>query len=322
MSKSVSIVMPALATPELLEESLPPLLAELERRGLDDEVWIVDDSGEDALRPLFAARFPLLRFLARSENGGFARALASGVERARHELVFSMNSDLVVRAGFLEPLIECIADPRVRAVVPRVLLNGREDKDESLTALSFTDGFLTIEQPGLKSSGHRTPRAPTPVAFAVGGACLFRREDFLADGGFDPLFEPFYLEDVDWCFSGWRRGLSSLYQPAAVVEHHHRGTIGKVTSPAVVRAAIERNRYLFLWKHLDDPGRLREHIGALYRGAVDAWIGDVREELVWLNLALEEMDRALAARALNKDQEWSFARACEESRPRMESEGQ
>ena len=74
---------------------------------------------------------------------------------------------------------------------------------------------------GVGGSGVQ-PILPTPVAFAVGGTCLFRRVEFLAGGGFDPLYEPFYWEDIDLCWQAWSAGRRVLYQPASVVEHHHR----------------------------------------------------------------------------------------------------
>ncbi len=296
MTGAVSVVIPSLEDLDLLEENLPPLLAELERRGRGDEVLVVDDTGRALLAPRLGSRFSAVRVLGREENGGFARALSSGVEAARHELVFSMNPDVRVRPGFLEPLVDCLAEADVRAVVPRILLGGEEDRIESLTEIRESGGLIELFQPGLAGENAARPRRPCPVAFAVGGACLFRRQEFLAGGGFDPLFEPFYWEDVDWGWCTWRRGQRILYQPASVVEHRHRGTIGRRVGRELVRAAIERNRLLFTWKNLDDPELLRRHLSALFRWAMDAWMEDRRDDLVWLALALERREQALEAR--------------------------
>ena len=140
------------------------------------------------------------------------------------------------------------------------------------------------------------PAEVASIAFAVGGTCMLRREDFLARGGFDPMYEPFYWEDIDLCWSAWRRGERVLYQPASVVEHHHRGTIGKIVDLPTVLSAMEKNRLLFHWKHLDTPERIDDHVAALYRQVIDAWLTDQREDLVSLNLALDQVEDALAAR--------------------------
>ncbi|MEQ1895017.1 MAG: glycosyltransferase family 2 protein [Planctomycetota bacterium] len=294
MTRSVSVVLPSLDDFDLFEQHLPALLAELERRSAGDEVLVVDDTGRDVLAAQLAARFPTVRVVAQRENGGFARALRAGIEAARHELVFALNPDVLVRRGFLDPLVACL-EPDVAAVVPRILLNGKEESLESFAFVRERNGFLELDQPAL--AGPTPPGALrlAPVAFAVGGACLLRRAEFLA-APFDPLFEPFYWEDVDWCWRAWRAGRRVVYQPASVVEHRHRGTIGRRVPKDFVRAVTERNRLLFAWKHLDEPELQRRHLAALYRQALDTYLEDRREDLVWLALALERLKEALASR--------------------------
>ena len=297
MTRPVSVVIPSLDDVDLFERHLPALLSELAARGTKDEVIVVDDTGRDVLAAVLPARFPGVRVLAMPENAGFARALRKGVEVARHELVFAVNPDVLVRKGFLDPLVACLGEDDVSAVVPRVLLGGVEGRVESLTELRERSGSIELHQPGLAEGGDRRSLRLTTVAFAVGGACLFRRTEFLSQGGFDPLFEPFYWEDVDWGWSAWKRGQRILYQPASVVEHHHRGTIGRRVGKDFVRAVIERNRLLFAWKHLDTSELARRHLAACYRRALDAYLEDRREDLVWLVMALEKLPAALASRA-------------------------
>jgi len=297
VTRPVTVILPSLDDVDLFERNLPALLEELEGRSLADEVLVVDDTGRDVLAGALRERFPTVRVLARPENGGFARALRTGVEAAKHELLFAMNPDVRVRRGFLDPLVACLAEEDVCAVVPRILLGGAEDKVESLTALVERNGLFEVQQPALAGGAAGAALRLSPVAFAVGGACLFRRSDFLATGGYDPLYEPFYWEDVDWCWSQWKRGKRVLYQPASVVEHHHRGTIGRRVGKDFVRAVIERNRLLFSWKHVDVPELKRRHLAACYRWAIDAFLEDRREDLVWLAYALDSLERVDAARA-------------------------
>ena len=62
-----------------------------------------------------------------------------------------------------------------------------------------------------------------------------RRECWRQLGGFDPLLEPFYLEDTDLGYMAWKRGWKVLYQPRSVVYHEHRGTIGKKFTPEFIQ---------------------------------------------------------------------------------------
>jgi len=322
MTRAVSVVLPSLERRELLEANLPPLLAELERRAAGDEVLVVDDTGRDALAAWLGARFHGVRCVARAENGGFARALRSGVEAASHELCFSLNTDVRVRPGFLAPLLGCLEDPGVFAAVPRVLLDGDEERVESATELRWSEGQAGFAQPALAPGGAALlPRdEPFPVAFGVGGTLLFRRADFLDAGGFDPLFEPFYWEDIDLCWRAWRAGRTTLLHPASVVEHHHRGTIRGLASEAAVLAAIEKNRWLFQWKHLDGE-LLEEHLAGLLRETLDAWMEDRRDALVALALAFEQLDEALARRAEQPPPVAGFLELLARSTPRADRGG-
>ncbi len=297
MTRSVSIVVPSLFDEELFHKSLPPLLQELERRGADDQVLVVDDTGEDRVGGWMRQHHPTVEVLARADNGGFAKALLDGVTAARHALVFSMNPDVVVRPGFLEPLIDALEDEETHSAVPRILLRGDEQAIESVTEIRVRGGIGEFGQPGLEGRASNFEHGVRPVAYGVGGALLLRRDEFVEAGGFDPLYEPFYWEDVDLGWGAWRAGRRVLYVAESVVEHHHRGTIKGRVQADLVRAMIEKNRLLFQWKHLDDEEELREHVAALYRWAMDAWLGDEREELVWLALALDQLDEVAGRRA-------------------------
>lgn len=314
MTRPVSVVIPSLDDLDLFEANLPALLAELEEHDADDEVVVVDDTGRDVLAAPLAARWPSVRVVAMDANRGFARAMQAGIEAARHEFVFAMNPDVRVRRGFLAPLVACLAETDVWAVVPRILLGGKEDQIESWAFLRERNGLIELDQPSLRGEGGAQVLRLAPVAFAVGGAALYRRSDFLAVG-FDPLFEPFYWEDVDFSWNGWRRGRRVLYQPAAVVEHQHRGTIGRRVPPEFVRAMLERNRLLFTWKNVDEPELQKRHLAALYRWALDTYVEDRREDLVWLAFALQELRAAMAARAALAAPARTFAEVLRVSRP-------
>jgi GT2 family glycosyltransferase len=304
----VSVVMPCLDDQDLLERNLPALVAEFERRACDDEIVIVDDTGRDALSRWLAEHFPRARVLARERNGGFAQALLSGVRLARHELVFCMNPDVRVHAGFLAPLVACLADPAVHSASPRVLLQGDARGIESVTEIAWVEGVLRVVQPALDGAVEPYESGRREIAYAIGGTCLLRRSEFLAAGGFDPLYEPFYLEDTDLGLVALRAGRRVVYEPASVVEHHHRGTIGKRIPRPFVVAVIERNRLLLQWKLIDDPARAQAHVGALLRVATDALLCDEREPLISLALALERLDaleqsrRALAPASVGLEQ--------------------
>ncbi len=287
---AVSCVVPALADLDLLAAHLPPLLDEL--AAADGEVVLVDDTGTGFLAGWCEPRFPGVRVVAREHNGGFARALADGVAAARGALVFAMNPDLRVRTGFLGPLVEALSDPAVFAATPRVLLP--DGGVESAAPLELRAGLWRLAAPPAASDVPVDP-VEVPVPFALGGAMLARRDELLA-AGFDALFEPFYVEDVDLAWRAWGEGRRVVLRNDSVVEHRNRGTIARHVPAALVRATIERNWLLFQWKHLDGA-ELEEHLRTLRARATEALVLGRREELEWFALALESAGEALAGRA-------------------------
>ncbi|MBK8180005.1 MAG: glycosyltransferase family 2 protein [Planctomycetes bacterium] len=324
MKQAISIVIPALAADESLEQALGSLAPELQRRAAGDQVLLVDDSGTGAVARALGPWGPAVELLEMPRNSGFGRALGAGIAAARHGLVFAMNSDVRVRPGFAEPLLSALdgaPGERVFAAVPRILLRGEEGRVESLVSLRLEGGIARAAQPLLEEAHFR--RADEAwlaqnrnVPFPIGGACLLRRELFLDLGGFDPAFEPFYLEDLDLGWRAWRAGWCTRYVGAAVVEHRHRATIGARVPEQVVLQAIERNRLLFTWKHLDDPVLLEEHLRQLARRTAEARAAGDRVFLAALCLALEDRGKGIAARrAESAPGRSGFARQCRDTDP-------
>ncbi|MEZ5976915.1 MAG: glycosyltransferase family 2 protein [Planctomycetota bacterium] len=295
----VSAVVPGLDDFELLEKNLPVLAREI--AGTGGEIVLVDDTGRAVVEPWVRGNLPdlatIVRVVSRPTNGGFAAAALDGVREAKHDAVFLMNPDILVREGFLPPLLEHLAGADVHSVVPRILLFGREDSIESVVEIDFDHDVAYVEQRALSGEAEKFLDRPRSVTYAIGGAMLLRRGPFVAQKGFDPLYEPFYYEDVDLGFAAWAAGERVVYEPSSVVEHHHRGTIRSRVDGDLVRAVIERNRYLFQWKFVDGDEAVRRHLAALYRTAIDAYQRDQRRELVWLLLALDRLDELERSRA-------------------------
>lgn len=293
MSSPISIVIPSLADRELLGTCLQALQAELDLRGGIDEVLVVDDSGAGELAPWLEENHPGIRCLCNERNLGFAVSLLAGVRAASKPFVFAMNPDLRLRPGFFGPMLETSSRDGVRAVSPLVLNARGEFSEESLPRLTYHEGFARLEcqeldvRPGEPSKLHPDG---VPVDFALGGAFLVGRDEFLARP-FDPRFEPFYWEDVDWCQDAIAKGGRVLVDPRAVAEHHNRGTIGAHVPQSLVRAAIEKNRLLFTWKHTTEPAAREAHFKALTQRLLEHGLAEDREELLWLLLALQS-DRA------------------------------
>ena len=182
----ISVVIPNRDGADLLRRTLPPVLRELPPPR--HEVLVVDDASEDDSVAVLAAEFPQVRVVALETNVGFGAACNRGFAEARSELVLLLNSDMEVTPGSVEVLLEHFGDPRVLAAGP--------------------------EYHSDKPNPPPLPTGPGPFWNQVGvpaGGGLFRRGAFLQLGGFDPLYHPFYWEDLDLGWAAWRAGWRNVY---------------------------------------------------------------------------------------------------------------
>jgi hypothetical protein len=103
---------------------------------------------------------------------------------------------------------------------------------------------------------------PADVFAWCGGAVLLKRRYLDAVGTFDERFFLYY-EDTDLSWRGQLRGWRYVYEPTALVRHHHAQSSG-VGSP-LFRFATERNRLLVLAKNAPAKLAWRSGLGEVRR---------------------------------------------------------
>jgi len=270
-TQAASLVIPNWNGRDLLERFLPTWLAAIENHP-GSEVIVVDNGSEDGSADWIASHYPQVRVLALPKNLGFGGGSNAGFRAARNDIVVLLNSDIRVEADFLAPLLAGFTDASVFAVSCQIFLGdpAKRREETGLTEGWWQDGMLRV--------GHREDNAVDtlfPCLYGGGGSCAFDRRKFLALGAFDELLAPFYLEDTDLGFMAWKRGWKVLYQPASVVHHEHRGTIGKRFSAAYIDSILQKNFILFAWKNIHEWSKLTgSFIFALAGSVVSAWSGN------------------------------------------------
>lgn len=252
-SPRLSVVIPTWNGAELLRRYLPSVtaaMAEAETAGLSAELVISDDGSSDGTVAWLATAYPQVRVVASAANRGFAFAANAGIEAARGEIAVLLNNDVAVLPGALAVWPEWFADPALFAVTFRAL--------DPATRAFATGGKLGRFRRGFWETWQNYDGARGPSFALVGGFCAVRRAMFLALGGFDPLFAPYYWEDIDLSYRARKRGWRIVYAPSATVLHEISATIRRHRTPWRRRVVIHRNRLLFHAKNLD-PGWLRRH---------------------------------------------------------------
>jgi len=263
-TRAASLVIPNWNGRDLLEKFLPSWLAAIESHP-GSEVLVVDNGSTDGSADWIRVNYPQIHLLALDRNLGFGGGSNAGFRAAANDIVVLLNSDMRVEPDFLGPLLGGFTDESVFAVSCQIFLG---DKSKRREETGLTEGWW--QDGGLRVSHREDPEVDTlfPCFYGGGGSCAFDRAKFLELGGFDELLAPFYLEDTDIGFQAWKRGWKVLYQPASIVHHEHRGTIGKKFSPAYIQSVLRKNYALFCWKNIHEWRRLASHLFGSFGGAV------------------------------------------------------
>jgi GT2 family glycosyltransferase len=238
----VTVVVPTLAADSRLQGCLDSLGRQTRR---DFEVVVIDNSGKGLVRGNgVAARAPVaVRVIENPRNVGFGAAINQALAASATPYLATLNDDAETHPQWLEALVRALEQrPDAGMCASQVRLFGENRLDST--------GMLVARDGSSKQRGHGRPPEDFPVTeevlFPSGSAALYRRTMLDQLDGFDGSFF-LYCEDTDLGLRARWAGWKSLYEPAAVVEHHYSHSAGRA-SP-VKAYFVERNRLFVLVKN-------------------------------------------------------------------------
>lgn len=244
----ISIVIPNFNGLENLRSNLPAVLA-----AGADEIIIVDDASTDGSVEFLKNDFPQVKVIKNTKNMGFSSTVNKGVEEANGEIVVLLNTDVSPEQSFLEPLVSHFTDPEVFAVG---CLDKSYDEDNKIVLrgrglASWQRGFLV----------HARGEVDKTDTFWIScGSGAFKKDIWQELGGLDPLYKPFYWEDIDLSYRAVKSGYQIFFESQSVVSHYHqKGAIKVESSPFFVKTISYRNQFFFVWKNITDFGLLVSH---------------------------------------------------------------
>jgi len=213
------------------------------------EILVVDNASTDGSAEMIRRQFPGVRLQVNAENLGFGGGNNVGINLAVTPYVLMCNNDTRLAPDVVRRLVAALeARPDAGSVTPCIILaeTGRVDATGIVVC---PDGL------SLGRGRAEPPEAfgePAEVFYASDCCCLYRRAMLealrLPDG---ELYDEDFFAYADETDMGWRAqrlGWKSLYEPSAVVYHHHAASSGSV-SPLLVRL-VERNRIWVAVKNL------------------------------------------------------------------------
>jgi GT2 family glycosyltransferase len=197
----ISVVMPVYNAEGLLDECLRALRAS---EGLDFELVVVDDSSTDRSREIAATHG--CRVIPSGGRLGPGRARNLGAEAAQGDILFFVDSDVMVRPDTLTRLVEAFRDPTLDGVVavqaPRMRHRNACSRYKNLWM------YYTYAR-----------RAGEDVPLFYTTAAAIRRKTFADSGGFDANYVDPNIEDTDFGQKLARLGYRIRILPDLEVEH-------------------------------------------------------------------------------------------------------
>lgn len=210
------------------------------------EIILADDSSDDEsikYTKSLQQNYPKLRILSHKKNLGFGANTNDAIKKSNGDLIVLLNNDTFPYPNYLDQSIKHFKNKDVFGV------GFAEKGHENWARFMFKGGYLQHE-PGTKKI------TKTHISgWVSGGSSIIRKSLFQKLGGFDPIYKPFYSEDLDIGYRAWKSGYICLWDPKCVVEHHHEITMSKF-SKSLLNYVKERNRLLNTWRLIDTPNML------------------------------------------------------------------
>lgn len=247
--KEISIL---ILTMNQKERTLQCLEALFNSTTLALRVLVWDNGSQDGTATAIQQAYPDVLVHEHPTNLGVASGrnaaakLASEIFQPSH-LLF-LDNDILVEPGFVEALYKpFIENPKVGQTQAKLrFMHDRERLNDAGGArISFLRWQVTPVGFGEVDRGqYDTVKA----CISCGGAMMVRTDLFQQLGGFDPTFDPFGPEDLDFSLRLQKAGYQALYIPQAVGYHAVSHTFGREYGEAYARHK-SRHWFVFMRRH-------------------------------------------------------------------------
>jgi len=218
-----------------------------------DEIILADDDSEDnsiSFAKKLQKKYSKLKIISHKKNLGFGENSNFAVNQAKGDLIVMLNNDIIPHPKFITHSLKHFSDPKVFGV------GFAELGHENWARFFWSEGYLQHE-PGTNHINK------THISgWVSGGSSIIRKSLFQKLGGFDPIYKPFYGEDLDLGYRAWKSGYTLLWEPKSIVEHNHETTISSFLQH-LLNYVKERNRLLTTWRNISDSNLLLQNKLAL-----------------------------------------------------------
>jgi GT2 family glycosyltransferase/glycosyltransferase involved in cell wall biosynthesis len=236
----VSIVVPSRDGRELLGAMLPPLLPQL----VAGEVIVIDNGSTDRTSEWVRQFHSEIRVIHSETPLSFARAVNAGIVKAQYRRTLLLNNDMVVEPGFIAALEDAFAKvPDLYCATGQIFFPPGARREETGKAVWRRESPLDFP---VRCDNPLPGEDLTWVLYGSGGCSLFDTGKLREIGGVSEVYDPAYVEDMDFGYRAWKRGWPSVFCAGAKVEHRHRATTARFYTSRQLDFFVERNYLRFL----------------------------------------------------------------------------
>ncbi len=240
---------------ELLAECLPSIVAAARQASGRCRVSVVDNESTDSSVAYLTDQWPDVGLIHARNRG-----LASFNEVARdlpEPVILLLNNDVKLTPGSIAPLVDAVRlHPDALFAAPACWTFDGSTYEGMRTRVQTRLGLV---QGLCRFPGYENKVDQADLTAASGPVLAVDRDRFLALGGYDPVFFPGRIEDLDLGFRGWMAGWRGYYVPESVAYHQGFGSFGPAFGRTGCDRLATRNTLIFAWKNLSGR-RLRQHL--------------------------------------------------------------
>jgi GT2 family glycosyltransferase len=243
---------------DLLRECLPSILDAASRCSVDCPVTVVDNGSTDGSAEEVAQRWPGVAVM-HCPNLGLA-SFNEVVRQLSAPSAILLNNDVKLDASSIDPLLaalDCNSDALFAA--PQCWTFDGSTYEGMRTRVRMRYGFV---QGRCRVPGFEQHIDQSGLTAAAGPVLAVHCGKFLELGGYDAVFRPGRVEDLDLGYRGWLRGWKGYYVPDSKAYHRGMATFVPELGASRCHHLDIRNTLLFAWKNLTGP-RLWAHLAWL-----------------------------------------------------------
>ncbi len=230
----------------LLEECLPSVVEAARRAPGGCRVTVVDNSSTDDSVAWLAREWPEVGVMV-EPNRGLA-SFNAVLGRIGEPGVLLLNNDVKLEPDAVAPLLDALKfSSDALFAAPACWTFDRGEYEGMRTRVRSRFGMV---QGLCRVPGHEGQVDRPGLTASAGPVLAVDRLRFLALGGYDPIYFPGRIEDLDLGFRGWMAGFRGYYVPGSVAYHRGFGSFGPAFGAEGCDRLAARNTILFAWKNL------------------------------------------------------------------------